>query len=66
MWLFLDAYSLTDRRVILPALRQCKLLTAQRIRYWPLTAAQAAGALEAGTRKLCWPEALSSRLERRL
>lgn len=60
--LFVDAYGLADRRAVLPALRRCRLLGAARVRYWPLTAAQAADALEMCARELRWLETITPEL----
>jgi aminoglycoside phosphotransferase (APT) family kinase protein len=52
--LFVDAYGLPDRRTILPALQRCKLLAAERIKHWPLDAAEAADNLEYRAQELRW------------
>jgi hypothetical protein len=52
--LFVDAYGLTDRRAIIPALTQCKLHAVEQIKYFRLGSAGAAGALEYVARDLRW------------
>jgi Ser/Thr protein kinase RdoA (MazF antagonist) len=52
--LFVDAYGLTDRQAILPALQRCLLVAADRVRYAPVNAAEAAEALEHRARELRW------------
>jgi aminoglycoside phosphotransferase (APT) family kinase protein len=52
--IFVDAYGMSDRRAILPALQRCRLLAAERIKYAPVTAAEAADALEHHARELHW------------
>lgn len=61
--LFVDAYGLGDRRTILAALHHCKLLAAERIKYYPVTAAEAADALEHHARELRWLHAMAPELE---
>jgi hypothetical protein len=60
--LLVDAYGLADRRSVLPALTQCKLLDAERIRYWPVEPAGAAGALEFRARELRWLDGVAQDL----
>lgn len=50
---FLDAYGLADRRAILPALQRSQL-ELEHVKYWPLTAAEAADKLELQARRLRW------------
>ncbi|GIF75040.1 phosphotransferase [Asanoa siamensis] len=64
--LFVDAYGLTDRRAILPALRDATLTPVESLRHWPLDAAGAAGALEFVAGELRWLHAAMPELERAL
>ena len=41
-----DAYGLTDRPTIIPALQQAKLKYVEQVQHWPIDAAGAAGSLE--------------------
>jgi aminoglycoside phosphotransferase (APT) family kinase protein len=52
--LFVDAYGLGDRRAILPALQHCRLLAAERVKYAPVSPAEAADVLEHHARELRW------------
>lgn len=61
--LFVDAYGLSDRRAILPALQRSKLVSAEHIKYWPIDAAGAAGALEFVASELRWLQGVSPDLE---
>ncbi|SCG56520.1 Phosphotransferase enzyme family protein [Micromonospora siamensis] len=61
--IFVDAYGLSDRRAILPALQRCRLLAAERIKYAPVSAAEAADALEHHARELRWLHSLAPRLD---
>jgi aminoglycoside phosphotransferase (APT) family kinase protein len=56
--LFLDAYGTSDRRALGPALQRCRLLAAERIKYAPVTAAEAADALRYHARELTWLHSL--------
>jgi len=57
--LFLDAYGPADRRAILPALQRCKLATAERIKYWTVSASNAACSLECLAQELHWLQDIS-------
>ncbi|OIJ85019.1 hypothetical protein BIV23_44845 [Streptomyces monashensis] len=61
--LFVDAYGISDRHTILPALHRCKLLAAERIKYHPVNAAGAADALEHIARELRWLHAMTLELD---
>ena len=63
---FVDAYGMTDRRVILPALQRCLMLATERVKYAPLTAAEAADALEYNARELRWLHSIVPELDRGL
>jgi len=52
--LFADAYGLPRPTAILPALARSKVADLQRIRSWPLSAAEAADVLELTARELRW------------
>ena len=52
--LFVDAYGLADRASILPALQRSPLATAELVKYWPIDADGAAGALEFLAGQLRW------------
>ncbi|WP_203929950.1 phosphotransferase [Virgisporangium ochraceum] len=52
--LFTDAYGIDDRRTVVPALQRSRLLTADRIKYAPLTPAEAAENLEFRAQELRW------------
>jgi aminoglycoside phosphotransferase (APT) family kinase protein len=52
--LFVDAYGLTDRRAILPALHRCRLIAAERVKHHPVDAAGAADSFEHLARELRW------------
>lgn len=60
--LFVDAYGLDDRSSVLPALTQCKLVAAERIKYWPVGTAGAAGGLEFIARELRWLDSIADDL----
>jgi hypothetical protein len=64
LWLFLDAYGLSDPRAILPALQRCRLLATERIKYAPVTPAEAADALEHHARELRWLHHVIPHLDR--
>jgi aminoglycoside phosphotransferase (APT) family kinase protein len=64
--LFVDAYGLSDRRSILPALQRCRLLAAERVKYAPVSAAEAADALEYHAHELRWLHSVISHLDREL
>jgi Phosphotransferase enzyme family len=64
--LFVDAYGLSERRAILPALGRWKLIEVERIKYWPVDAAGAAGALDHYANELRWLQEISTDLERAL
>jgi aminoglycoside phosphotransferase (APT) family kinase protein len=61
--LFVDAYGLSDGRAILPALRRCLLLAAERVKYAPVTAVEAADALEYHAHELRWLHSIHSHLD---
>ncbi|GLW29368.1 hypothetical protein [Actinoplanes regularis] len=61
---FVDAYGLSDWRPILPALHRCRLLAAERIKYAPVSPAEAADALEHHARELRWLHAFIANLDR--
>ncbi|GAA3744462.1 phosphotransferase [Micromonospora maritima] len=62
--LFVGAYGLDDRSAVVPALQQCRLLAAERIKHAPVDAAEAAEALEHLARELRWLHSVSSQLSR--
>jgi aminoglycoside phosphotransferase (APT) family kinase protein len=61
--LFADAYGMSDRRAILPALQRSRLLSAERVKYAPVTAAEAADALEHDAHELRWLHSIISHLD---
>jgi aminoglycoside phosphotransferase (APT) family kinase protein len=64
--LFVDAYGPANRRAILPALQRCRLASAERVKYAPVTAAEAADALEHHASELRWLHSIISYLDRGL
>jgi hypothetical protein len=64
--LFVDAYGLTDRAPIVPALQRAPLASAERVRYAPVDAAGAADALEFLAGQLRWIHGISAGLARAL
>jgi hypothetical protein len=64
--LFVDAYGLTDRPSILPALQRSPLATAEHVKYWPIDASGAADSLEFLARELRWIHRLTPDLARAL
>jgi hypothetical protein len=64
--LFVDAYGLTDRAGIVPALQRAPLATAEQIRYAPVDASEAADKLEFLARELRWIHRISASLARAL
>jgi aminoglycoside phosphotransferase (APT) family kinase protein len=64
--LFVDAYGLTDRASIVPALRHAPLDAAERVRYAPVDAAGAADSLEFLAGQLRWIHGVSAGLARAL
>jgi hypothetical protein len=64
--LFLDAYGVPNRRSVLPALQGCLLLAAERVKYAPVAAAEAAEALEFHAQELRWLHSNLSHLDREL
>jgi len=62
--LFVDAYGLTDRAAIVPALARCVLDTAEHIKYWPIAPADAANSLEFVAGQLRWIHSISPDLAR--
>jgi len=61
--LFVDAYGITDARAILPALQRSRLLAAERVKYAPVSAAEAAEALEFHAGELRWLSSIISHLD---
>lgn len=64
--LFVDAYGLTDRARIVPALQRSPLASAERVRYAPVDAAGAAASLEFLAGELRWIHGISPDLARAL
>lgn len=64
--LFVDAYGLTDRARIVPALQRAPLADAERVSYWPVSAAGVAGKLEFLAGQLRWIHGISASLARAL
>ena len=64
--LFVDAYGISNRQAILPALQPCRLLAAERVKYAPMTGAGAADALEHHARERRWLETVIPDLDRGL
>lgn len=64
--LFVDAYGLTDRVAILPALHRCRLVAVERVKYHPVDAAGAADSLEYVARELRWVHGVVAELGRAL
>ena len=64
--LFVDAYGLTDRARIVPALQLSPLASAERVRYAPVDAAGAAASLEFLAGELRWIHGISADLARAL
>ncbi len=64
--LFVDAYGLSDRRAILPALQQAKLVAVEQVKSWPIDAAGAAGSLEYFAAELRWLHTVTPALEHAL
>ena len=62
----MDAYGLTDRPSILPALPRSPLATAEHVKYWPIDASGAADSLEFLARELRWIHRLTPDLARAL
>jgi aminoglycoside phosphotransferase (APT) family kinase protein len=62
--LFVDAYGLTDRARIVPALQRSPLASAERVRYLPVDAAGAAASLEFLAGELRWIHGISPDLAR--
>jgi hypothetical protein len=61
-----DAYGMTDRRAIVPALQRCLLQATDRVKYAPLTASEAADVLEYHARELRWLHSILPQLDRGL
>jgi hypothetical protein len=61
-----DAYGLTDRAGIVPALQRSPLASAERVRYAPVDAAGAAASLEFLAGELRWIHGISADLARAL
>ena len=64
--LFVDAYGLTDRARIVPALQRSPLASAERVRYAPVDPAGAAASLEFLAGELRWIHGISVDLARAL
>ena len=64
--LFLDGYGLANRQQILPALQRARLIAAERIKHWPIGAADAADGLELIATDLRWLGSVSTDLARAL
>jgi hypothetical protein len=60
--LFVEAYGLTDRHTILPALQHAKLRDVERVKYAPIGPAGAATTLEYIAGQLRWLEGISAKL----
>ncbi|GIH19314.1 phosphotransferase [Rugosimonospora africana] len=60
--LFVDAYGLTDRLAILPALQRAKLRDVERVKYAPVGPSDAAASLEYLAGQLRWLGAISADL----
>jgi aminoglycoside phosphotransferase (APT) family kinase protein len=61
--LFADAYGMSDRRALLPALQRCRLLAAERVTFAPVTAAEAADALDHHATELRWLHSVLPQLD---
>jgi hypothetical protein len=59
---FVEAYGLTDRHTILPALQHAKLRNVERVKYAPIGPAGAATTLEYIAGQLRWLEGISVEL----
>jgi len=64
--LFVDAYGLTNRAKIVPALQRSPLASAERVKYAPVDAAGAAASLEFLAGELRWIHGISGDLARAL
>lgn len=64
--LFVDAYGLSDRSAVLPALHRCRLLACARVASFPVDASSAADSLEHHARELRWLHAIVPDLARAL
>jgi aminoglycoside phosphotransferase (APT) family kinase protein len=64
--LFVDAYGLTDRAKIVPALQRSPLASAERVKHAPVDAAGAAASLEFLAGELRWIHGISGDLARAL
>lgn len=63
---FVDAYGLTGRPTIIPALQQAKLKVVEQVQHWPIDAAGAAGSLEFLAGELRWLDSITPALRRAL
>jgi len=63
---YLRPIGLARRRAVLPALQRCRLLATERVKYAPVSAAEAADALENQARELRWLQSVRSDLDRSL
>ncbi|GLY94687.1 phosphotransferase [Actinoplanes sp. NBRC 103695] len=59
-------HTLSSRRAVLPALQRCRLLAAERVKFAPVSAAEAAEALEHHARELRWLQSVLPDLARAL
>jgi len=64
--LFVDAYGMSNPLAILPALQHCQLLAAEHIKHAPVSAAQAAAALQHHVHELRWLHTINAHLESEL
>lgn len=60
---FVDAYGIHDRGAMLPALHRARLVAAERVRYWPISSADAATALDHVAADLRWLDGVAGELE---
>lgn len=60
---FVDTYGIEDRRLILPALHSAGLIAAERVRFWPISSADAAKALDLIAADLRWLDSMSRSFE---
>jgi hypothetical protein len=54
-----DAYGADHRPAILPALQRCRLIAAERVKFAPVSAAEAAEALDHHARELRWLDSIT-------
>jgi hypothetical protein len=60
--LLVDAYGLADRPAIVPALKDCKLVSVEQFRHWHLGPADSAAALEFRAAELRWLQTVADDL----